>query len=56
MKLLVTKYPRVWHFLTKMMSVCASNIQHTEVNLNNVTTGVENEVITDASVVEDLFL
>jgi hypothetical protein len=34
----------------------ASNIQHTEVNLNNVTTGVENEVITDASVVEDLFL
>jgi hypothetical protein len=32
----------------------ASNIQHTEVNLNNVTMGVENEVIIDASVVEDL--
>jgi hypothetical protein len=32
----------------------AYNIQHTEVNLNNVTTGVENEVIIDASVVQDL--
>jgi hypothetical protein len=32
----------------------ASNIQHTEVNLNNVTTGIESEVIIDASVVEDL--
>jgi hypothetical protein len=32
----------------------ASNIQHTEVDLNNVTMGVENEVIIDASVVQDL--
>jgi hypothetical protein len=32
----------------------AYNIQHTEVNLNNVTMGVENEVIIDASVVQDL--
>ncbi|WVZ78323.1 hypothetical protein U9M48_026058 [Paspalum notatum var. saurae] len=32
----------------------ASNIQHTEVILNNVTAGVENGVIIDASVVEDL--
>jgi hypothetical protein len=34
----------------------ASNIQHTEVNLNNVTSRVEDEVILDASVVQDLHI